>query len=231
MDPTEHNRDILPTRPTALRSTIILVLLLVALQLIIAILVYPLVPDQIPTHWNIDGQVDGYGSKLNLFFMPLLSGGLFFLIRVLTQSGPLPGISGHRPRLPLVERLLVGMVIFFFALQLITIAAALQLPISQMFLFNLLLGLIFIFVGNYLGKVRRNFWIGIRTPWTLANDISWERTHRVGSWLFVVAGFILTGLSFIPALQPGGTVVVLTLLIGGLTFYSYIVYRTATARS
>ena len=91
---------------------------------------------------------------------------------------------------------------------------------------TLLVGGLFIIVGNYLGKVRRNFFIGIRTPWTLASDEVWARTHRVGGWLFVMAGIaIISSAGSPPTLLP---IVLLVPICSAAVIsvaYSYFVYR------
>jgi len=109
--------------------------------------------------------------------------------------------------------------------QVITLAIPLGLPINVSFVINLAISILFIFIGNYLGKLQRNFWAGIRTPWTLSSDIVWERTHRLGGWLFVCAGVLGIITAFIPFLRIWG-IVGLTLLVSAiLIVYSYIVYR------
>ncbi len=93
------------------------------------------------------------------------------------------------------------------------------------FVIDLAVSALFIFIGNYLGKVRRNFWLGIRTPWTLASDVTWERTHRLGGWLFVAAGVIGIGTAFVPSLRIWGVVGSILVVSAILIVYSYIVYR------
>lgn len=97
------------------------------------------------------------------------------------------------------------------------------------FVINLAVSVLFIFIGNYLGKLQRNFWAGIRTPWTLASDIVWERTHRLGGWLFVGAGVLGIITAFIPALRIWGVLGLVLLVSVVLVVYSYIVYRQVEA--
>src|SRR5258708_28004997 len=78
---------------------------------------------------------------------------------------------------------------------------------------------LFIFIGNYLGKLRRNFWAGIRTPWTLASDVVWERTHRFGGWLFVIGGLLGVIMSFISVLRVWGFIVVVVAIV--VILYAY----------
>jgi uncharacterized membrane protein len=226
MDPIENDVDTNgPVESTSSRSSIILALIIVGVQALTLLFVYPVLPDRVPIHWDINGQINNYAPKASVFLWPLLSLALFFLIRFLVRIGPRLGQTGPRANGALVDRLLVGIVLFLLFTQLITIAAALSMPINVTFIVSLLMGVLFIFIGNYMGKLRRNYWAGIRTPWTLANDAVWERTHRVGGWLFVGAGLILLGLSFFSEFRVVGMIVVPTLLAVGLVGYSYVVYR------
>jgi len=93
---------------------------------------------------------------------------------------------------------------------------------------NLALSLLLIFLGNYMGKLRRNFWAGIRTPWTILNETVWERTHRLGGWLFVLAGLIGLVTTFIPPLRFWGVMSALFAVIVILVVYSYIEYERVT---
>ena len=91
---------------------------------------------------------------------------------------------------------------------------------------NLGLGLLLLVIGNYLGKVTRNFFVGIRTPWTLASDEVWLRTHRIGGWLFVAGGAVILIAGFIgPASALAVTLSVIIAIALFLTVYSYVVYR------
>ena len=115
-------------------------------------------------------------------------------------------------------------------IQIITLAIPLGVSINVSFVINLLVSVLFIFIGNYLGKLQRNFWAGIRTPWTLASDLAWERTHRLGGWLFVGAGVVGIVTAFIPALRIWVIVSLVLLVAAILVVYSYIVYRQVETR-
>jgi len=79
-----------------------------------------------------------------------------------------------------------------------------------------------------MGKLRRNFWAGIRTPWTLTSDVVWERTHRLGGWLFVLTGLLGVMMSFVPALRLWGLMAVLVIVVVVLVFYSFVIYQRFT---
>src|SRR5260370_40881496 len=113
--------------------------------------------------------------------------------------------------------------------QLTTTAVALGVPIDLTFVICLSISVLFIFIGNYMGKLRRNFWAGIRTPWTLVSEVSWERTHRLGGWLFVVGGLLGIIMSVVPPLRYCGIITILVLIVVILVVYAYLIYLRAAA--
>jgi uncharacterized membrane protein len=129
-----------------------------------------------------------------------------------------------------VNIILVGVLLLMLVVQLITIATALRVPVDVPLVISLSIGALLILIGNYLGKLRRNFWAGIRTPWTLTNSIVWERTHRLGGWLFVAAGVLDIIMAFVAPLRLWGMLVLILLLVVILFVYSYVVYQRLEAR-
>lgn len=124
---------------------------------------------------------------MNAVLFPLLSIGIYALVRILMTIGPRLGYQNQqRASAGVVNLILVGVLLFMLILQLTTTAIALGVPVDLPFVICLSISVLFIFLGNYMGKLRRNFWAGIRTPWTLTSDVVWERTHRLGGWLFVL---------------------------------------------
>ncbi len=228
MDPTEQGSKILPSTPY--RTTTILALIIIGLQIAIAIGTYPFLPDMVPSHWDAAGNVNGYLPKLNnVIIQPLTSIGLFLLVRVLLVITPRLTRQDPHAAQRVANLLLVGILLFMLVIQIITLAVPLGIPVNVLFVTNLAVSVLFIFIGNYLGKLQRNFWAGIRTPWTLASDVVWERTHRLGGWLFVVTGVLGIIMSFIPALRAWGVVGLILLVAAILVVYSYIVYRQVEA--
>ena len=224
MDPTEQGRKILPSAPY--RSTTFLALVIIMLQVAISVGTYPFLPPMVPSHWDAAGNINGYMPKLTYaLFQPLTSIGLFFVVRVLVIVTTRLARQDVRVVQKTTDLLLTGILLFMLLIQVTTVAVPLGVPVNVSFVTNLAVSVLFIFIGNYLGKVQRNFWIGIRTPWTLASDIVWERTHRLGGWLFVGVGVLGIIMAFIPALRVWGVVGLVLLVCAILVIYSYIVYR------
>jgi len=126
----------------------------------------------------------------------------------------------RRANTQVVNLILVGILLFMLVIQLPLTAYALGAQVDVTLVICLTVSILIMFLGNYLGKLRRNFWVGIRTPWTLASDIVWERTHRLGGWLFVPVGFISLITSFFPPLRYIGLFVPLIVVVIVLVVYS-----------
>lgn len=204
-----------------------LALAIVVLQFLIAVGTFPFLPDTVPIHWDAAGHANQYASKwVSTLLFPLLSIGLYLLIRFVTTGGPrLGGRASMAANAQVRRMLLVAILLFMLIVQLCVTAISLGIPVDISFALNLAISVLFIVIGNFMGKLRRNFWMGIRTPWTLASEVSWERTHRLGGWLFVAVGLIGIPCSFVPALRFWVVVPLIVLVSVFLTIYSYVYYR------
>lgn len=201
----------------------IISLLLVAGAAVASVIAYPNLPEQVPTHWNAAGEIDGYSSRLTGVLMgPALAAGILLLMWLIPLISP----RGYRTESfqSVVNVIQVVLVAFMVAMGGIIIAAGLGRNLSVETIVPIGTGLLFIVLGNYMGKIRKNFFIGIRTPWTLASDEVWARTHRLGGYLFVAAGAILV---VMPVFGIGVMAVVAASLIAGLVpvVYSFVAYR------
>ncbi|MFL5665014.1 MAG: SdpI family protein [Ktedonobacteraceae bacterium] len=226
MDPAESNTDKILPKHSSGRSSTMLAIVIIVIQVLIALVTYPFMPDQVPTHWDAAGNINGYMPKLiGVFLLPFISIGLYLLMRVLYAAGPKLGNDNQRANGEIIKLLLLGILLVNLVLQLTTTAIALHVPVDMTLVINLSLSVLFIFMGNYLGKLRRNFWGGIRSPWTLSSDIVWERTHRLGGWLFVLGGLLGLIMSFVPFLRTFGIVTIAILISLISVAYSYIVYQ------
>jgi uncharacterized membrane protein len=233
MSTTEETGDKVtpPRNPiTSMSPAELVAVLIISAQMMVSIVSYPFLPDSVPSHWDASGQVNGYLPKLvNALLYPLLSIGIYVLVRVLMTIGPRLGYQNQRnASIGVVNLILDGVLLFMLIVQLATTAFALGVPIDLTFVVCLMVSLLFIFLGNYMGKLRRNFWAGIRTPWTISSDVVWERTHRLGGWLFVLTGLLGVIMSFIPALRLWGLMAVIFVVVIVLVVYSYVIYQRLT---
>jgi uncharacterized membrane protein len=151
--------------------------------------VYPDLPATIPTHWDAAGQVNGHGPRAMIFLEPLLMGLTIFLWPTL------PGVSPDRFRVEGFSDTwwFSGMVLaaLFAYIQCVQLAVLTHgaLDIGRALLGGI--GIAIVLLGNVLGKVKRNFWLGVRTPWTLASDRVWYATHRLAGKSMVAGGLVV----------------------------------------
>jgi len=184
---------------------------------------YPLLPDPVPTHWNAAGQADGWTAKpWGVWIFPVITLGTVLLLLVL------PAVSPRGFRLDAARRaydiVVFAVAAFMAVIEVFSFRSSLHGAESLTRAVPTLVGFLFIVLGNYLGKFPKNFFIGIRTPWTLASDVVWNRTHRLGGYVFMLAGVavLLSGLFGAPP-----WVLVASVLVAALvpTLYSLVLYK------
>jgi uncharacterized membrane protein len=230
MNTSQDTGDKITPKPAFQGSIGLVIWTVIALQIIVAVYGFAVLPDTVPIHWGVNGQANGYGPKwIGTFLFPLISIGIYVLIRTLLVAGPrLGGRENMAANLQLVKIIQIGVLLFLLIVQLATTAQTLGVVFDMTTVIMLAFSVLFLFLGNYMGKIRRNFWMGIRTPWSLANAVVWERTHRLGGWLFVAVGLIGIPCSFIPSLRLWGIIVPLIAVSIFLYIYSYICYQRQT---
>jgi uncharacterized membrane protein len=190
------------------------------------LLLWSRLPDQIASHWNINDQVDGYMPRFwGVFMLPLITLGLFILFRVVPSIDPLKAnIAQFREAFNLFIVLMVAFMVYIYGLTLAWNLGYTNFKMSGAMLPAV--GLLFIFIGFMMRQAKRNFFIGIRTPWTLSSDTVWNETHRIGAVLFMISG----ALAFIGGLFGGTTAfwMMFAPIMGSTLFlliYSYVLYQ------
>lgn len=198
-------------------------LTLIAIVVAMAAYLYPSLPEQIPTHWNAEGEVDDYTAKpWGVWLLPLAVIFTFGLMKIIPAISP----RGFRTEQfgSVLNIFTVSLTAFMAGVAMLVLlkASGRNVHINEMIFGGL--GLLFIVMGNYLGKVRKNFFLGIRTPWTLASDEVWSRTHRLGGRVFVLIGaFMLMGTVVqIPTQWLLGVIIAAALTP---VIYSFLIYR------
>ncbi len=200
-------------------------LALIAAMLVLAGLTWGIAPERMPVHWDIKGTPDRFGGKAEgLLAIPATAAGIYVLMLVLPRIDPRRGhYALFAGVYTLIRTLLVA---FLFALYLVVVLWARGIPVRVERITPLLVGALLIVLGNYMGKLRSTWFVGIRTPWTLSSEESWNKTHRLGGKVFILAGAasILAGL-----LRSEHAVwAMIVLLVGGmllLTVFSYIWWK------
>jgi len=211
------------------KTTTIIALVLIGLAALAGALLWDQLPEQMASHWNANDEVDGTMPKFwGVFLMPLFTLGMLVLFLVLPNADPLKAnIAQFRESFNLFIVLIVAFMLYVHALTLAWSLGYQEFKMSAAML--PFLGVLFIAIGWMLRKAKRNFFIGIRTPWTLSSDTVWDKTHQLGSILFIASG----GLAIVGGFFGGMTAFWLTLvpLIGSSLFlvaYSYVLYRGET---
>jgi len=197
--------------------------LLVVAGFAVVVLQYPGLPDPMPSHWNAAGQVDGWMPKFwGAFLIPIMMAVIWLIFLAL------PRISPHgfemEPFLRAWGVLKVTLLALMFFIGVLVLRASKNGgALSETALFCAL-GILFVVIGNLLGKVTRNFFVGIRTPWTLASEEVWYRTHRLAGKLFVAAGLLVAATSF---LRLSVWPIMISIGLASLVpvIYSYVIYR------
>ena len=197
---------------------------MVLLAFALGIYFYPQMPEQIASHWNARGEVDGYMGKFwGIFLAPFVLLGMAALFILIPRIDPLK--ANYQRFRSYYNGFLVVLAIFFLAIQLQVILWNKGTHISPNVIFSIALGLLFFYIGILCEHAKRNWFIGIRTPWTLSNEKVWDKTHQLGGKLFKVAGVIalfgalLGKFAFVFVLAP---ILIVAIYI---IVYSYFAYE------
>lgn len=181
-------------------------------------------PDQIATHFDLEGNPNDYSSKaFGVLFMPALNIGMYFLFITLPMIDPRRKNYGlFSDKFKIIRTVLHIFLTFTFFLTTFY-ALGYKFNLSMLIMYGVL-GLILV-LGNYMGNMRPNFFIGIRTPWTLSNEEVWTKTHRLTAKLWVISTLIMVvAFPFLPHMD-----VIFMIYVGAISIvpivYSYILYR------
>lgn len=206
------------------KKTEFLPIAIVVASIILGIYFYFHFPETVVMHWNFQGHPDGYGGRfVGAFAMPLMLSLMYILFLVF------PSLDPKKDRYPEFEKTfrilrfaLMGVLfIAFIVMGISNLGGSLEIgPVVAG-----VVGLFMMISGNYMGKIKRNSYLGIKTPWTLASENVWNKTHRFGGWMFVIFGLIIIvapylSFSLALALFLSG----ISLVVVGTTVYSYWLY-------
>jgi uncharacterized membrane protein len=211
----------------SMRKSNIIISAMILISFVVGIYFYPQMPDKIASHWNAQGQVDGYMSKFwGMFLIPIVSIGLFLLFILIPRIDPLKeNIEKFRKYF---DGFIVIVFLFLLYIYFLTILWNIGMRFDMGQAIAPAMGLLFYFVGVLVENSKRNWFIGIRTPWTLSSEIVWDKTHKIGGKLFKLAGVI----AFIGAFTKEYAII---LIIGPIVLvsvytvvYSYFEYQKET---
>lgn len=211
-----------------IKASIIFCLFVWTMMLLASLWVDQQLPDEVkvPMHWNLRGEVDRYGSQLEgLYMLPGLTAVMIILFALV------PLIEPRRRHMQLslsaYKKIICAIIIFMGCIHGLILLSSLgkHLDIGRLVVFGI--GVLFVWLGNYLGKVRSNFFVGVRTPWTLSSELSWTKTHRLAGWLFFLFGLVQIGTAFFWQPHWAFGIMIGGVLICSLTpmVYSYFIWK------
>ena len=190
------------------------------ISVVIGIVFYSQMPEQMPIHFNAAGQVDNYASKESaLFGLPI------FMMVIHVICCVVAGADPKRVNQPEIMQYLVRLIVpvLSIVVQSVVIMYVLDDGINVGKVITVAVGVLFLIIGNYLPKVKRNYTIGIKVPWTLSSDENWNKTHRMAGTLMVLAAIIL----IISGLMEYSIIGVAALLAAAVCpmIYSFVLYK------
>jgi uncharacterized membrane protein len=190
-----------------------------------SVVVYPKLPETIPTHWNMDGQPDGWSPRsFGAFITPVILLTIWGFILVMPAIDPRG--ANYAKFGGAFAAIMDSLMLFVLGMHILLLRAGLGHPVAMERVAPFGIGILLIVIGNLLPRARPNWFVGIRTPWTLSSDRVWEKTHRFGGRVFVAAGFLIAMTALLWAQR------VHVVLIGGMLIaassvliYSYVEWR------
>jgi uncharacterized membrane protein len=195
-------------------------------QLIFGAAIYSRLPERVPIHWDINGQVDRTAGRLvGVLLTPAISLGVWLLLLYLPRIDPRR--AAYASFADTYQVIINALMLFLTLMQTIVLGAALGWPLSIPQLLGAGIGLLFMVLGNEMGRLKPNWFAGIRTPWTLSDPENWRRTHRFAGKVFFLAGLLIVVASLL--LPP--TISFFVLMTGTLgaailsVGYSYVFWR------
>lgn len=188
---------------------------------------YGALPEQLPIHWNIRGEVDGYASKpWGPFILPLSMAATYVLLAMLPRLSPRG--FGIEKFADVFDGIVLATMAFLFAVSMMVLLVGLGVRLNATTVVFAGVGVLFVAIGNVVGKVRKNYFVGFRTPWALANDEVWLRTNRLGGRLMVLSGLAMLAASLADYGLVAAVAASLVITIVPVV-YSYRLYRRLDA--
>ncbi|MED3820781.1 SdpI family protein [Priestia megaterium] len=195
------------------------------LTLVAWLIALPHLPATMPIHWGANGEADGFATKINAM---ILTVGIMVLIYFVIAFVPRidPRKENYKYFSKTYNILLNAVLLLFFFVNMSTILQGLGYNVPMSYIAPIMAGLVFIIIGNYLQRVRSNYFMGIRTPWTLSNENVWKKTHRLSGKIFFIGGLLILISAFLPdgykSVIMWGSIV---LCVAIPYLYSYVAYK------
>ena len=205
-------------------KTELLPIITIALSFVLSFYFYARMPEMVPTHWGVNGVANGWSSRaFGAFFVPCLIIGMYGLFLFLPNLDPKK--DRYQEFEAVYHRFKAFMLLFMLAVFIGTGLAGIGINIQIDRFISFFVGVLFVFIGYQLKDIKPNWFMGIRTPWTMSSDYVWQETHRVGGIIFMIAGVIMALSGWLPiAWRVPAFIATMILLLAGTILYSYYVY-------
>lgn len=206
-------------------------LFLIVIMFAVAGIVWPYAPERMPVHWNLQGQPDRYGGRFEgLLLTPLIALGLYAMFLVL------PWIDPRRANYAAFARgyaaIKTALLLFMAVLQSALMLVAFGYHVDIGLVIPCAVGVLFCILGNFMGTFRPNWFVGVRTPWTLSSALSWKKTHRVAGRMFIATGLVMFLLGFMHNVWVlAALLMMIAAMVIWLPLYSYLVWRDDPERA
>ncbi|MDR2897570.1 MAG: SdpI family protein [Spirochaetaceae bacterium] len=208
------------------RTILIVTTFVCLLPLVLNAAVYTQLPEQVAIHWGVSGEPNSWIPKEYIWVLPAGMALMNVVMQLVFSLDPRrTKVSGTFTRIlvwimPVITMILYPVTIFY--------ALGVNIPIALVAL--LIVGMLILVIGNYLPKTRRNYFVGVRVPWTLKSEENWNKTHRIAGRLWTAGGLLLIIIAFamqgVPALMFTLTMVLVTLMTVIPIIYSYRLYKS-----
>jgi uncharacterized membrane protein len=200
-------------------------LLIVVAAFMASAVVYPRLPETMTTHWDMSGRPDGWSNRMwGALTLPIFLLGMWALVQILPRIDPRG--SNYAKFGGAFEAIIVSVMLFMLALHVVVLRASLGYPVQMQRIMPIGIGILLVVIGNLLPRARPNWFVGIRTPWTLSSDRVWEKTHRFGGRVFVAGGVLITIAGFLWVQWAQVVLVtVVTVCAVAVLLYSYVEWK------
>ena len=200
--------------------------LLIVAAVALSIFYYPQLPERMATHWGASGEANGYSSRLwGAWMLPLLMALIWMILRAIPHIDPRR--ANYEKFAGMYDALVILILAFMLLMHVVVLMGATGTQIRMERVLMPSVGVFIAIMGLLIPRVHPNWFVGIRTPWTLTSDLSWERTHKVGGPLFVMLGVVMIASSFLaPEVAIWILVAAALALVIFLFAYSYQVWKS-----
>ena len=201
-------------------KTLILTSILTLLPIVAGLYLWDTLPEQVPSHWDVNGEIDGWSSKpFFVFGLPCIMLALQWLCALGTAADPKK--ANHSGK---VMQLVLWIIpVLSIVLSAMTYMVVLGHTVRVEVIMPLIIGLVFTIIGNYLPKCKQSYTVGIKIPWTLDSEENWNRTHRFAGRLWLVCGLGIMLTAFIGGFWVFLAIVLVMVLAPRV--YSYVLHR------